>query len=360
MKLIYLDTSHIALLTEEWKRDSHKVGKFVEKWRERDYVLALSQIHFAEISEHNSELVRKSRYKFLENLFPIHLESGNFFEKEILLALNRKGLIKTNFIIDFFSAKISDKQEFAVLTDTLNNNFFREMFGVMSKAQNFSWEAESLRKFEKNKKLRRLKDIPNDASFNTNFTELLDILNSYQNEITKELSPIFKESYQQSFLNINSLIESFANEAEENGYLSTISKMLEVDISTPKQLNKPVENAVKEFHFNLIVSQTALTHNIPKEFILKNISIEDCQSLWLCSKVKDYLIKANDTSPSNEYDLQHIQYLPYVDIFFADKRIVDKTKQVLKNPDLIESLKNLSAPINVSNNIESLERNLFQ
>lgn len=70
-------------------------------------------------------------------------------------------------------------------------------------------------------------------------------------------------------------------------------------------------------------------------------------------------MKAGDVSANNEYDLEHIHYLPYVDVFLTDKRIVDKVKQILRKSDLIKSLKSVKVPTNIPNSLEYLEKALF-
>jgi hypothetical protein len=87
--------------------------------------------------------------------------------------------------------------------------------------------------------------------------------------------------------------------------------------------------------------------------------LEDCKGLWLRNEVEKNLFRANDFDPNNEYDLNNIQYLPYVDVFLTDKRIFETTQQVLRRKDLLESLKNSPLPKKIPNTIDSLEDAIF-
>ena len=94
-------------------------------------------------------------------------------------------------------------------------------------------------------------------------------------------------------------------------------------------------------------------------FLADKISIEDCPGKWLEQQVEHQLEISGDFETSNQLDIKHISYLPYVDILITDKRIVDKTIQVFRNKDLLDSLRTVTLPKKVSNSIESLENALF-
>jgi len=263
MKLIYLDTSHIALLSKEWENQSASIINFIAKWRSFDHVLALSTIHLAEISEHKSEETRSLRYSFLEKLLPIRFETGSFFEKEILSALIFKNLIQPVSSVEFFATHISDIDELIGLSQIMNTNFFLEMFNLIGNAQHFSWEAERHNQFERKSKTMRMKDISDTHPLSEDFGVTRSILEAYQNEIKDDVSPMFAEIMEKQFSNINSLIREFATASNEHGYRATLSEFFDLDIRNPKSLNKPIDKVLNEYKFSLLCNQTAISNNLP-------------------------------------------------------------------------------------------------
>jgi hypothetical protein len=62
-----------------------------------------------------------------------------------------------------------------------------------------------------------------------------------------------------------------------------------------------------------------------------SITIHDCPGYSLACQL-DLEIRAAEPvqDPSNVYDVDHVTYLPYVDLFFADKRIAGYVRRILK------------------------------
>jgi hypothetical protein len=358
MKLIYLDTSHIALLARELLETPSRINAFITKWRDKNFLLALSQFSFIEISEYDSFKIRNSRYNLLEQFLPIKFEAGSFYEKEIINCLISKKLVHANITVPF-SLLISTKNDLIDVINFMEKPEHRAHFRYMAKMHEFAWGLESLRRTTKREKKRRLSDIPNDVESVDHTEEFKNLMTSFQQDALKTSTPINKEVIQDGFNSLITSFDSFSLLANEKGYRNTLGEFFGFDPSNKKILKKPIEEMLTKHRFSLLAHATSTSANIPVDLILKNVSLEECKGLWLNFKVRNHLVNAEDTHSSNEYDLEQIQYLPYVDTLFADRRIVDKTKRVLQRKDLIESLKNVSLPLKVDNSVKSFENILF-
>jgi hypothetical protein len=97
------------------------------------------------------------------------------------------------------------------------------------------------------------------------------------------------------------------------------------------------------------------------QLMAEQVPVEACPGTWL-SQAVDLEIRRNehDPNPNNAYDLEHLSYLPYVDLFFADKRIAAYGKQVLQRPDLPAACRSLRPPTRVARVIGAIEDSLIQ
>ena len=81
------------------------------------------------------------------------------------------------------------------------------------------------------------------------------------------------------------------------------------------------------------------------------LTVEDCPGWWLWQHVQ-LVFRAAEPSPkpSNFFDLEHLFYLSYVDVFFADKRTCAYTDTALRKPERPQALTGITLPICVSGN----------
>ncbi len=314
MKLVYLDTSHISLLTDVFKTNLIAFQRFAEKWKEADYILTISKAHIEEIMQLSSSETKGSRFKVLSEFMPFKYENENFFEREIQLGLFRNGLLQisetdriTNLKI--FAKSISDNDELELIKKV--NSIIRSsgLNSLTSFANRSAWKAK-----EKDK---------------------------------VHISPKPK-----------------LKSVKSNIFFKLFAKFVGIDASDPNILRKTFESTLSNFLFKTQLKVTLKTYfQITDKTVISNIGKKlsrfDCSGLWLRSEIETRLKLAKDFSPNNEKDLDHIQYLPYVDLLFTDKRIVEMTIQVLRSPNLPEGLQKVSLPIKVSQSLESLEKALF-
>src|SRR5882724_6621401 len=103
VRTIYLDNSHLHLLSELKRIHASRFTSFLQTWTKEHCVLALSQTHLMEINRYQDQRKREARYELLETLMPIHSdvpigESGSSLlrsltNREILAAFVNRGVV---------------------------------------------------------------------------------------------------------------------------------------------------------------------------------------------------------------------------------------------------------------------------
>jgi hypothetical protein len=89
--------------------------------------------------------------------------------------------------------------------------------------------------------------------------------------------------------------------------------------------------------------------------LVSAVAIEDCPGHWLRNAVSEQVEKAfPQDHPSNLFDINHIGYLPYVDLLFCDKRMSEVTRQVLRLDGRPEGLQATQSPISVANTVQAI------
>ncbi len=148
MKLIYLDTSNLILLSQEMQSNPSRFDKFLVKWRESENILALSQIHLIELLQAKFQNTRTAHFNLLNYLLPLRYESENFFEREVMIGLFKKGFltfqeqdIETSMKI--FSKEVKNKDDLALIYNSTNLITQVGFYKAFSKANQLSWKAKS-------------------------------------------------------------------------------------------------------------------------------------------------------------------------------------------------------------------------
>lgn len=314
MKLVYLDTSHISLLTDVFKSNPNDFQRFIMKWKTANYILTISKAHIEEIMQLSSSKTRDFRFEVLSEFMPFKYENENFFEREIHLILFKNGLLQISEVdritnLSIFANFISDKSDLELIKKTHSIIQALGLYSLTSFANKSAWKAKEKDRIHISPK-PKLKSVENSILF------------------------------------------------------KLFAKFVGVDASNPNILRKTFESILNNFLFKTQLKSTLKTHFLITDKTVisnigKKISRSNCSGLWLRSEIEARLKLANDFAPNNEKDLDHIQYLPYVDLLFTDKRIVEMTIQVLRSSNLPLELKTISPPMKVSQSLESLEKALF-
>ena len=328
MKLIYLDTSHFSLLSKTKVSEPQKYNEFVEKWKNNHYTLAFTIAHLDELLRLEFENERIIRFEVLEDLLPFKFES-NLMNKEILSAFIEKSLIEASFsgievFPRMFSQNINTAQDLNLLK-SFNMDVYREVINLMYIANEIAWEANTQPTREKNAKLPRLSDLPTDPMTSEIKQLLEDILENMKHELPKQFQDTPKEflDFGQTF--ISDIMKTFVEKSDEAGFREAFSEFVGAEANTTKSLKNPLKVVMENFQFSLFVNdfikrimEIEDTQTIQR--LNSSIRLNDCPGLWLGEQVKQQIILAKDSKASNEKDIQHISYLPYVDVFMTDKR----------------------------------------
>ncbi len=286
----------------------------MEKWKEAEYILTISKAHIEEIMQLDFSETRDFRFIVLREFMPFRYENENFFEREIQLELFKNEFLQISEVdkitnLKIFANSISDNNELELIKKTHSIIRASGLYKFTSLANRSSWKAKEKDKFHISPKPK---------------------LKSRRNNI----------------------------------FFKLFAKFVGINASDPNILRKTFESTLNNFLFKTQLKSTLKTcFQITDKTVISNISDKiprfACSGLWLRSEIETRLKLAKDFTPNNEKDLAHIQYLPYVDLLFTDKRIVEMTIQVLRSLNLPEGLKKVSLPIKVSQSLESLEKALF-
>ena len=349
MKLIYLDTSNFSLLTSVKGSEPQKYNDFLKKWKQSNLTLAFTIAHLDELLRLDIADSRDARFEVLEDLVPFRFEN-KLMDKEFLLAFIEKKIIEPKLCgIDVFpqvfSQNISNTEDLALLKG-FDADFYRTIIDGFHTASGLSWDANTQGSQDKNEKLQRLADIQDIPMTPEMMKPIEDIIENMGD------NPV------------SDMLRNFVEKANQTNVLDAFSEFIGVDSKDAKTLKNPVESLLKNFGFGLHLENFisgVLEVNDSEEIqrLKLLVNLKDCSGLWLSEQIKTQLVLAKDSKASNEKDLQHISHLPYVDVFLTDRRIASATTQVLRKKDLIESLRGITQPISISNNLAALEKALF-
>jgi hypothetical protein len=124
---------------------------------------------------------------------------------------------------------------------------------------------------------------------------------------------------------------------------------------------RPLDLVTQEAVFAESVRRTARQHlnrtdASEIEALVHRVSLRNCPGMWLARAV-ELKIRSAEPEPeiSNAYDLDHVSHVPYVDLFFTDKRIANYIRQAIRDPAVPEVLRNYRGPVAVSDSIDAIE-----
>lgn len=352
MKLVYLDTSNLALLSKIQGKSPIQLQAFINNWRSKKYTLAISEAHLFEIVRHGSDIEKKSRFDLLKLLLPFRFERI-LFPKEIIFALKSKKLFEfavTDFgiVSSIFSENIYSINGLLKLQG-LSRGIYLNLTNSGYELSKNLWQPNRFIPQKSKDKKFRVEDLP---------SLFPPALKSYFQELLKRSKP-FSSGNPVGWNQLN----KFVARVDIVGFQQAFIEMAGADERTFNIYKKPIEelqdNIVFKNSLEYFLSEFLYTNLENTTFLANQISIEDCPGQWLKQEVEKQIRKSGDSEVSNQMDLKHISHLPYVDILIADKRIVDKTIKVIEKAKLPESLKSVPIPFKVSNTLKSLEKALF-
>lgn len=377
-RIIYLDNSHLHLLSEIRQNDAPRFTKFMEVWNSQKCALALSQIHLYEITRYKNQGKKEARFDLLEELLPIHSDLSftdglpdNFrplANREIFNALIQRGVmsVQDQTLLQYAAglpAQLTSKNHIAILRQLENTNLYRNIIEAFYEANRVSAAANSRpsgTKYER-PRLSRMEDARIDSD---DVAKLLQQLEQDQIDVAQLESLrglLTPEMADDVYGAIRREIEEFVLRAGEAGSASALAEFLGIDPADGVRLHKPLDLLIQQYTFEFTVRHflTDVFGSLDGHLLDKvaaGINLEDCPGTWLKHAVQIQMRKAvTEDTPSNYYDLEHLAYLPYVDILFADKRILAFTQQVFGSNQLPPSLNGVREPVAVPNSVNALE-----
>ena len=364
MKLIYLDTSNLALLTRIKEKESDRFQKFCDKWKKKKLILAISKAHLFEIVRHGSEEEIEARYRLLESLLPIRVEM-KVQNKEIVSALIKKEIFRFTYEgselkPEFFGEYVETNDDFQRFR-VFSSGLIRSLFDLTYEAHAASWRARESDVQRTTKKVRRLRDLRGLTTPMNDEMKLQEVMDQVAANL-ENISGIPEEFQNIGLDFVKQHIENFESKAHEVGYLEAFADFVDIDPHDAKTQGAPVDSLLVDFGFRLsvrrVVSEMTEDESVASSLATK-LSIQDCEGMWLSKEVETQIRKNGDFSTSNELDLEHISHLPYVDLLIADKRIVAMTKQVIKAAGDPNPFERINPPVAIPNTMEALETAVF-
>ncbi len=378
LRTIYLDNSHLHLLSEVRRNNGPRFTKFMKVWNSQKCALALSLTHLHEISRYNDDVKKAARYDLLEELLPIHCDISitNEVPSTFRLLTHREifnALIKLNVVsvqneallqyAEGLPEQLTSKDHIALLRQLETVDLYRNMLEAFYEANRVSAAANSRpprTKYER-QKLSQITDTKIKAD------DVADLLRQLEkdNVDIERLGSLHKlvtpELLDEMFGSMRIMIEQFVERADEVGSSNALAEFLGVDSTDRASTRMPLDLLIQQHTFEFSVRQflTDVCHVQDKSLLdnlLKQVKLEDCPGTWLKHTVQIQMRKAvTEDEPSNYYDLEHLAYLPYVDLLLADKRITTFAHQVLNSTNLPLSLNGVREPISVPNSVDAVE-----
>jgi hypothetical protein len=129
-------------------------------------------------------------------------------------------------------------------------------------------------------------------------------------------------------------IRGFIRRCAEIGPAAAYAEFIGVDVAALS--NKRMDRTVQESVFRSEVRRVAawlfkdFAPNVASH-MAESVALTDCPGQWLARELELEIRAAEpEQDPSNVYDVDHVTYFPYVEAFFADKRIGEYVRRILK------------------------------
>lgn len=374
VRTIYLDNSHLHLLSELRRTNPTRFESFLKVWTAHDCVLALSQAHLSEINRYEDQPRREARYEFLATLLPIYSDlpigddAPHIFlsltNREIFNALIKRGVISLKEPVQArfgraFPNTLTSKTHIDLLRGLSTIPVYQDVLNAFYQATEVAASANS-RPPNTKYEMRRLSEIPNTGLAADMLSEAMRGLDEMEIDgdgLDAFTNLISKEQLEQVLGDLKAAMENFGQRTGEIGAANALAEYLGTNSTDRRSLDELIAQHTFEFIVRQFVVELCPDQN---DDTITNLSaqvkLEDCPGTWLKNAVRLEMRKAMPVDrASNHYDLEHLSYLPYVDRFFADKRIAHCAAQVLNSIQVPNSVTGLHAPIAIPNYVDALE-----
>jgi hypothetical protein len=380
MPLVYLDTSNFITLGQVSEQDPARFETFLCTWRSKACGLALTRVHLAETRQHADATTRQARYRLLAQLAPIHTDLTVraapvqwpviIQEREVVRALLERGMLRAvgddsdEWLRQHTTIfpEVMFTSEAGRVLGRYEDGAFGTMVSWMRSAVESSTKAETRPRGTAYTRVA-LKDLPQapipQAEVERGLKEFDDIMTSDQS-LAEVFTHLDAETARKIMAEHLEPLKKMIRRAGEVGIQRAYAEAsgIESDFSTDRRTTDEVANdtafrqsvermARESWHLSEADAHAAASALTPF----------DCPGWWLAMQVhREMRLAEPEPAPSNAYDLDHLAYYPYVDLFLADKRVASYMRQVLRRPKLPEVLQNSGEPRSVARTVDAIEK----
>jgi len=180
-------------------------------------------------------------------------------------------------------------------------------------------------------------ELPREPISKEQGDQILDQLERVMNDDTS-LSELYggldAEIVRHAISQVIDKIRTFIRRSQEIGAAGAYAEFIGADLTALSK--KRMDKALQESLFRDEVRR--LSAIVFKKVapgvasaLAEAVAMTDCPGYWLARQL-DLEIRAAEPEQdaSNAYDIDHVTYYPYVDLFFADKRIAEYMKRILQ------------------------------
>jgi hypothetical protein len=367
MALIYLDTSHLSLLTRTYTNDPNRFRQFVAAWHSRGHVLAFSLFHLIEFRQHGDKQVRNSRYAVLNELLPFQLSisphadviAHDAADREILRALLLKGMmsvkgpaseewVRSN--LRMFPHTIDSRKKLDEMAAFTESWRFRLWVAGMRMAIGTGTNAQHRPPDEKYHS-PKLTDLPEAMKLGPVVVATLKLFSWFIGLISIILPAGGRTEIQK--------LRKFVERSRTVGARSAYAEYAETKIAKyeRRRLDRISERKLQKDRVrNLAKAVLHVSDETIIQKLVDTVRLEDCPGTWLKHEVDLEIRKAEpEPDSSNTIDLEHIRYLPYVALLTTDTRIAGYVRNVFQRGKLPQGLQPDHLPQELPQSIAALE-----
>jgi hypothetical protein len=371
MPVAYFDTSHLHLLATERSRNTAEFSAFLEYWQQGGWELALSHVHFLELARYGGAEGRAARYALFQDLAPVWLTlpvrdqvqgGSTLTRREIRHALAARGLAKPSQTVPgrhgiVFVERVDSNNVHVV--QALEGDELRRYIQLFHGAVSLAAEA-SRRPPDAEPPGKRLRDIENRVPTPEQVQAIRDAVERETAQAFAGLGmDLPAEAREQALAQVRGQLDAFLTGAAQHGVQVALAQFLASAGAEPSA-RSPVQTLIHEHVFADEVRRTLLEDlGVTDEALLqqgvRQLKLAECPGTWLSREVSKSLAAAEHApEPGSTYDLEHLGYLPYVDVLFADKRIAEFTRQVLRRDGLPQMLAGVRPPRAIPNSLDAI------
>jgi hypothetical protein len=372
MPLVYLDTSHLSWLAQLRLKEPDRFEQFLSRWRAVSAELALSRVHLQELRRHRDDTTRETRYQLLSDLQPLRIENApsddvpawyvSFHKRDALRALAARGIVAldTEFIDPpslGFPWSVAGPGVAEIL-----RTFEAKWFGVASEryytATTYAARAEASRAGTRYQPSSPLNISIREAATAQFRAARLRFTAALQMEGWRRTYSVAEASLSTTFLLAIVPISIPAGLTVRVAF----RWMTQLDNSKRDRAMSSDEAVARMTvrRWGRLVLRDLGSTNAQAREKARVLQVEDSWAAHTAFRVRNKLHRAKSPTPNDHFDLEHLEYLPYVDLLFADKRIREFGRQALMTGDASPEIRIFAARLCSAGSVAKLEEEIVR